>query len=89
MAYQDIKEGYNNRLKSKLYGLLCEYEKEGEWEKFLDNIIIELSGFPDSQKTIYYYELYHNLSSLRYLKYEYFRSTIFSCMTLLSKMNKE
>ena len=35
-------EGYNNNLKNRLFGLLCEREKEGEWEKFLDSIVIEL-----------------------------------------------
>lgn len=82
---EEMKEGYNNKLKNKLYGLLCEREKNREWEKFLDSILIELYGFPDRKKTINYYILYYKLSSLRYLKYEYFRSTIFDCMTLLGK----
>ena len=38
-------EGYYNKLKGRLYGLLCEKEKEGAWEKFLDTIIVELMGF--------------------------------------------
>lgn len=80
-----IREGYNNKLKSKLFGLLCEFEKDREWEKFLDSILIELLGYDESEKTINYYILYYKLSSLRYLKYEYFRSTIFDCMNLISK----
>ena len=79
------KEGYNNKLKSRLFGLLCEYEKGREWEKFLDSILIELEGFPDKEKTIHWYSLYHKIASLRYLRYEYFRTTIFDCMSLLSK----
>ena len=35
-------EGYKNKLKGRLYGLLCEREKDGEWEKFLDSLTIEL-----------------------------------------------
>ena len=85
----DMKEGYNNKLKNKLFGLLCEYEKGREWEKFLDSILIELNGFDEDEKTIDYYSLYHKLSSLRYLRYEYFRSTIFDCMSLLSRENKK
>ena len=38
------QEGYANKLKNKLFGLLCEFEKNREWEKFLDSIIIELMG---------------------------------------------
>ena len=77
--------GYNNKLKNKLFGLLCEFEKNREWEKFLDSIIIELMGVPEEDRTINYYILMYKLSSLRYLRYEYFRSTIFDCMTLVSK----
>lgn len=80
-------EGYINKLKNRLFGLLCERERNGEWEKFLDSILIELYGFPDERKTINYYTLYAKLSSLKYLRYDYFRSTIFSCMSLLGKDN--
>lgn len=79
-------EGYNNKLKNKLFGLLCEYEKGREWEKFLDSILIELLGFEEERKTINYYILYYKLSSLRYLNYKYFRTTIFDCMGLISKI---
>lgn len=78
-------EGYINKLKNRLFGLLCEREKNGEWEKFLDSILIELYSFPDERKTINYYTLYAKLSSLKYLRYDYFRSTIFSCMSLLGE----
>lgn len=82
---RSMEEGYNNKLKNKLYGLLCEREKNREWEKFLDSILIELYGYPEERRTINYYILYFKLSSLRYLKYEYFRSTVFDCMSLLGK----
>lgn len=79
-----IEEGYNNRLKNKLFGLLCEFEKNGEWESFLDSIIIELNGVPKEEQTINYLTLMHKINALRYLKYEYFRKTIFDCMNLIS-----
>lgn len=87
MIYE-VREGYKNKLKNKLYGLLCEREKNRDWEKFLDAILIELYGYTEEQKTINYYILYYKLSTLRFLKYEYFRSTIFDCMTLLGKDNE-
>lgn len=83
---ETVHEAYNNKLKNKLFGLLCEYEKDREWEKFLDNILIELMGFDESEKTINYYTLFHKVASLRYLRHEYFRTTIFDCMNLLSKI---
>ena len=83
--YPEIKEGYSNKLKNKLYGLLCEFEKGGEWEAFLDSILIELEGVPEEERTINYYSVYYNISALRHLRYEYFRSTVFSCMTMLGK----
>ena len=85
----DVLEAYNNKLKSKLYGLLCEYERGRDWRGFLDSILIELEGFDVDERTIDYYSLYHKISSLRYLNYEYFRKTIFDCMSLLSRGEEE
>ena len=79
-------EGYNNNLKNRLFGLLCEYEKNTDWEKFLDSLLIERMSYPEERRTINYYRLYTKVSSLRYLSYEYFRKTIFDCMSLLSKI---
>lgn len=78
-----IYGGYLNKFKNRLYGLLCEKEKGGEWNKYLDTIIIELLGFQDYEKTINYYMLFYKISSLKYLDYEYFRKTIFECMRLV------
>lgn len=82
---KQIKEAYNNKLKSRLFGLLCEREKGRDWEKFLDSILIELMGYSEEERTINYYTLYHKLSTLKYLRYEYFRGVIFDCMDLISK----
>ena len=82
---KQINEAYNNKLKSKLFGLLCEREKGRDWEKFLDSILIELMGYSEEERTINYYTLYHKLSTLRYLRYKYFRGVIFDCMDLISK----
>lgn len=79
-----FKEGYNNKLRSKLFGLLCEREKNNsEWEKFLDSILIELMGYKEEERTIDYYILYAKLASLRFLRFSYFRKTIFDCMNLI------
>ena len=81
----DAKKVYNNRLSSKLFGLLCEREKNREWEKFLDSILIEVMGRSEEDRDADYYILFYKLSTLRYLKYEYFRGTIFDCMDLISR----
>ena len=81
-----VYEGYKNKLKNKYFGLLKEREKSGEWEKFLDTILIELTGINEEEKTINYYILYHKTSSLKYLRYEYFRKTIFECMNLITNL---
>jgi hypothetical protein len=81
----DAKKIYNNRLSSKLFGLLCEREKNREWEKFLDSILIEVMGRSEEDRDADYYILFYKLSTLRYLKYEYFRGTIFDCMDLISR----
>ena len=84
-----VDDALSAKLKSQLYGLLCEYEKNREWESFLDSIIIELLGYPEEEKTVSYYRLFHKVSSLRYLSYKYFRTTVFDCMSLISKADKD
>lgn len=80
-----VKEGYINKLKGKYFGLLCEREKNREWENFLDSIQIELFGFPEEDRTINWIELVNKTNTLRFLDYDYFRKTIFECMSLLQK----
>jgi hypothetical protein len=77
---------YLKRLRNRLYGVLCEREKGGEWEKFLDGIIIELLGVEEDTKSVYYYALMHKLSSCRFLEYKYFRNTILECMGIFDKL---
>ena len=84
MLYDVTFDGYKNKLKGRLYGLLCEKEKNGEWEKFLDSIIIELEGI--GANSINYWPLLGKLHSLKYLSYEYFRKTIFECMNLVGEL---
>ena len=79
-------EGYKNKLKGRLYGLLCEKEKNGEWEKFLDSIIIEVRGL--GRNSINWWPLIGNLYELRHLSYEYFRKTIFECMNLVGGLEE-
>ena len=75
---------YKSKLKGRLFGLLCEREKGGEWEKFLDSIIIELIGL--GANAINWWPLIGKLSMLRFLSYEYFRKTIFECMNLVGRL---
>ena len=74
---------YRNKLKNKLFALLCEREKDGDWENFLNNLYIEIFGNKNFLKTINYLELQAKMGALRYLSYPYFRSMIFDCMSLL------
>lgn len=82
----EVYAGYLDKLKNRLFGLLCEREHNGEWEKFLDTIIIEIMGFEESRRTINYYSLCYKLNSLKYLDWYYFRKTIFECMNLLNSL---
>lgn len=82
MQYDVTFDGYKNKLKGRLYGVLCEKQKDGQWEKFLDSIIIELQGL--GANSINWWPLIGKLSSLKHLSYQYFRKTIFECMNLVS-----
>ena len=80
-------EGYYNKLQGRLYGLLCEREKGGAWEKFLETILLELYGLEKIDKTINYWPLSGKLSELKYLDYQYFRKTIFECINLVKELS--
>lgn len=86
---KEVREGYFNKLKSKLFGLLCEYEKGRDWEAFLDSILIELLGFEKDERTINFYILYHKIAALRYLSHKHFRATVFDCMSIITKQEQE
>ena len=47
-----IIEAYKDKMKKRLYGLLKEREKNGEWEKFLDTILIELVNKKNTQDSV-------------------------------------
>ena len=78
-------DSYKNKLKGRLYGLLCEREKDGEWEKFLDSLIIELQGL--GANSINWWPLMGKVIMLKYMSYEYFRKTIFECINLVGGLN--
>ena len=87
MEYETrVRQAYRDKLKNRLYGLLCEREKEGEWEKFLDGLLIELYQFDEESKTINYYRLIEKLSKMKYLRFSYFRPLVFECMNLIDKI---
>ena len=81
----EVTSAYKNKLKNKLFALLCEREKNGDWENFLNNLYIEIFGNKKIFKTINYLELQAKMGSLRYLSYPYFRTTIFDCMSLIGE----
>ena len=83
---EEMRVEYNEKMRSQLFGLLCEYEKNRNWERFSDSILIELLNIDEDRKTPDYYKLYSKLSSLRYLSYKYFRTTIFDCMNLVTRI---
>jgi hypothetical protein len=74
-------DGYKNKLKGRLYGVLCEREKGGEWEKFLTSIVIEVYGL--GANSINWWPLIGKLRMLPLLSYEHFRGILFECMNLI------
>jgi hypothetical protein len=81
---KEVVNAYSNKLTGKLFGLLKEREKDGEWESFLEGIETELLGLEDELLSINYYTLRAKISSLKFLRYKYFRKTIFECMNLIN-----
>ena len=86
MLGDEFRKSYKEKMKNKLFGLLRERERGGEWEKYLDTILIELAGYNESSKTIEYYTLFYKLNMLRFLSFKYYRKTIFECMNLFDRV---
>lgn len=82
MLAHETFNGYKNKLKGRVYGVLCEKEKNGSWEKFLDSIIIELYGL--GPNSINYWALLGKLQALRFLSYDKFRTTVFESINLIN-----
>lgn len=85
---KDLPQSYKEIIKNKLFGLLKEREKKGEWEKFLDTILLELMDCGEDKKSIDYYCLFNKLSTCRYLSYKYYRKTIFECMNIIDRIDE-
>lgn len=79
---QETFDAYKNKLKGRLYGLLCERERDGKWEAYLDSLIIEIKGL--GANSINWWSFIGKLQMMRYLSYEWFRTTIFDCINLVS-----
>jgi len=84
---QDFVVKHKEVLKNRLYGLLCEKEKDGSWEEFLDNILVDLGNFSEKERSYEYFVLVSKISNCRYLSYKYFRKTIFECMNLIDRID--
>ena len=69
MENNEIKLAYGDKLKGKLFGLLKEREKHGEWESFLETIEIELLGLEEDLASIHYYTLCAKIKSLKYFTF--------------------
>ena len=85
--YEKFADKHKEVLKNRLYGLLCEREKDGSWEDFLDNILLDLNNFQEEDRSYEYYVLVSKLVSCRYISYKYYRMVIFECMNLIDRMD--
>lgn len=84
---QEVVAKRKGILKNRLYGLLCEREKDGSWKEFLDNILLDLTVAPEEERSYEYCMLVTKLTACRFLAYEYYRKTIFECMHLIDRID--
>ena len=82
----EMRNGYTNKLKNRIFGCLCVREEGKDWQSCLDNILMELIGFPEEERGIHFYTIYYKLSAARYFDYEYFRKAIFDVLSTISNM---
>lgn len=83
-----------NRLTNLVYKLLPQREEGTEWEKSLDSLIQEFTGFFELISDCFLFlSFLSKLEGLKKLKSEedfpLFRRSIFDCLSLLERMKKE
>ena len=84
-----IFDAYLSRIQRNLYGLLCEYEKDGEWESFLDTILVRLNAVSDRLQSIKFLELMTGLNQLRFYRHKYFKRGIFDSISLMGRIRHD
>lgn len=83
MKKSQCNQGYANYLKGKLYGILQDCEKGKNYDGLLESLQSDLIGALEEYDSIQMVNLFHKISSLKFLKYKYFRKTVMDCMKLI------
>ena len=89
MKNSQCVDGYVNYLKGKYFGILNDYEKNKDFDKLLESLLIDLIGAKEQYDSIHLNNLCAKTASLKYLKYKYFRNTIMECMKLVEVVFQE
>ena len=83
-----------NRITNQIFKLLPNREEGNDWQKPLQNLIVEISGFNSLMKD--QTDLFHLLCKLEALlnlteedDFPMFRATIFECLGLCNAVKKE
>lgn len=83
-------DNYIDSIKNKVYKLLPLREEKLQWEKHLDTILVELSGF--DSLTLNETKLITVLSKLEALhsieEFKVYRKTIFECLNSLEELKR-
>ena len=89
MKNSQCVDGYVNYLKGKYFGILNDYEKNKDFDKLLESLLIDLIAAKEQYDSIQLNNLFAKTASLKYLKYKYFRNTIMECMKLVEVVFQE
>lgn len=78
---------YKKYLKGLYYGILKEYEKNGDYKTLIEKTKIELFGIQKTIEKVEIYKLISYTSELPFLKYQYFRNLIINnCVPLIDSL---
>ena len=69
MKNSQCVDGYVNYLKGKYFGILNDYEKNKDFDKLLESLLIDLIGAKEQYDSIHLNNLFAKTASLKYLKY--------------------
>ena len=85
--HQDVQ-----RLTNQLWKLIPMREKEEDWKKQLDSVIIEIAGKNEIFcQNCFFLQLLSKLEGLKLLEIDFhlYRKTVFECINLLQEIDKK
>ena len=89
ISVEDIEKNIK-RLTNQLWKLIPMRENNEDWIKQLETVIIEIAGLNEIFIDPHFLQLLSKLEGMRLIEmnFEFYRKTVFECISLLQELNR-